>query len=194
MNKALRYAVTFVLAGLVLLLGAPAASADEKPIKLEVVGDGDHNVNVLVTWKKDGNPVTDVVAATLVATATDGRTFGPVQLMSAPEGQNLYNAAEPLPTGEWKVTVTATKPAKATKTANVVAQDVATAPEAAPGPSGDTTGSTSGLDRAAATDATVESESPIDLLFVAGGIAFAVGIVLVAWVGLVSRNRREAGR
>ncbi|WP_169950675.1 hypothetical protein [Microbispora sp. H11081] len=131
MTKALKYVLTALLAGIALTLGAPAASAHGGAIKLEVTGDGDHNVNVVATWKKDGHPVTETVIATLTATSADGRTFGPVPLMSAPEGQSLYHSAEPLPSGEWKVTVKATEPAKASKTVTVKAGVVDTPPEAA---------------------------------------------------------------
>ncbi|WP_433347577.1 hypothetical protein ACQP25_30620 [Microtetraspora malaysiensis] len=130
MNVALRNAVAAVLfTGLFLLLGAPAASAHGGPIVLEVAGDGGHGVNVVATWKKDRHPVTDTVIGTVVATSTDGRSFGPVKLVSAPEGQSLYRTAQPLPTGEWRVTVTTTEPAEAEKTVNVVARDIAAASE-----------------------------------------------------------------
>ncbi|MEW1848189.1 hypothetical protein AB0392_60390, partial [Nonomuraea angiospora] len=131
MNKAPAYVLTVLLAGLMLVLGAPAASAHGGPIKLEVTGDGADNVNVLVTYKKDGHPVTEIVEATLKATSADGRSFGPVPLRSAPEGQNLYHSAEPLPSGEWRVTVTATEPAKAKATVKVKAGVVAASPVAA---------------------------------------------------------------
>ncbi|MFF5212577.1 hypothetical protein [Streptosporangium sp. NPDC000396] len=129
MNMTLRNtAAAVLLAVLVLLLGAPAASAHGGPIVLEVAGDGDHGVNVVATWKKDRHPVRDTVIGTVVATSTDGRSFGPVKLVSAPEGQNLYRAAQSLPTGEWRVTVTTAEPAKAKKTVSVTARDIA-APE-----------------------------------------------------------------
>ncbi|GAA0402070.1 hypothetical protein Acor_60460 [Acrocarpospora corrugata] len=170
MNKALRYAAIILLAGLGLLLGAPAASAAaDGPIQLEVVGDGGRNVNVLVTWKKDGSPVTDLVAATLLATAPDGRTFGPITLKSAPEGQNLYNAAEPLPAGEWKVTVTATKPAKASKSVTLASQDIALPAPVAP------------VSDAALTERVQESSSdlPLTLGVIGVGVVAALAILLV---------------
>ncbi|GAA1719295.1 hypothetical protein [Nonomuraea bangladeshensis] len=137
MKKASAYVLTLLLSWAGLVLGAPAAHAHGGPIKLEVTGDGADNVNVLVTYEKDGHPVTEIVAATLTATSSDGRAFGPVPLRSAGEGQNLYRSAEPLPSGEWRVTVRATEPAKAKKTvkvkAGVVAAPVA-ATTPAPGP------------------------------------------------------------
>ncbi|WP_329425357.1 hypothetical protein OG339_33990 [Streptosporangium sp. NBC_01495] len=171
MNKALRYAATILLAGLGLLLGAPAASAAlDSPIALEVAGDGGRNVNVLFTWKKDGRPVTDIVAATLLAKAPDGRTFGPIPLKSAPEGQNLYNAAEPLPAGEWKVTVTATKPAEARKSATVKAQDIKLPAAVAPA------ASTALAERAQESSS---DDLPLQIGIIAAAALAAVGIMVV---------------
>ncbi|MGJ6963856.1 hypothetical protein ACSDR0_18285 [Streptosporangium sp. G11] len=180
MNKALRYAAAILLAGLGLLLGAPAASAAPgSPLALEVVGDGGRNVNVLFNWKKDGRPVTDIVAATLLATAPDGRTFGPIPLKSAPEGQNLYNAAEPLPVGEWKVTVTATKPAEARKSATVKAQDIVLPAAAAP----------------ASTTALAEraQESSSDDLPLQIGVIAAAALAAVAVMVVLVRRRNVSG-
>lgn len=165
----LRYAATTVLfAGLVLLLGAPAASAHGGPIKLEVTGDGSHDINVLVTWKKDGDPVSDLVEATLVATSTDGRSFGPVRLNSAPEGQNLYHSAQPLPSGQWRVTVTTTKPARAQATANVTARDIAAPKKAAALP---------------------DRGNPIGMALKIGVSAVVAAIGVAAWRRLVHRKR-----
>ncbi|MBF8187135.1 hypothetical protein ITP53_15590 [Nonomuraea sp. K274] len=179
--------MTVVLAGLVLVLGAPAASAHEGPIRLELAGDGAHGVNVLVTWKKDGHPVEEIVSATLVATSSDGRSFGPVPLMSSPEGQNLYHAAEPLPSGEWRVTATATKPSKARTTVKVTARDLAAAPVAVatplvPGP------------KAAAPVALVDDEDPMGMPLKIGIIAVAAAIAIAAWIGLARRRGRYGRR
>ncbi|GAA3415774.1 hypothetical protein [Streptosporangium vulgare] len=192
-NKAQRYAATVLLAGLGLLLGAPAASAapaaltapasvapasaaPKSPIALEVAGDGGRNVNVLFTWKKDGRPVTDIVAATLLAKAADGRTFGPIPLKSAPEGQNLYNASEPLPAGEWKVTVTATKPAEARKSATVKAQDVKLPAASAP------------VSNAALAERAAQENSSDDLPLQIGVIAAAALAAIGIMVVLVRRR------
>ncbi|MEV5897570.1 hypothetical protein [Nonomuraea fuscirosea] len=166
MKKASAYVLTLLLSWAGLVLGAPAAHAHGGPIKLEVTGDGADNVNVLVTYKKDGHPVTEIVAATLTATSSDGRAFGPVPLRSAGEGQNLYRSAEPLPSGEWRVTVRATEPAKAKKTvkvkAGVVAAPVAATsapgPTAAPAP-GSTTAPAPGTTAAPASGTTTAPAS-----------------------------------
>ncbi|MEV7805659.1 hypothetical protein AB0O28_22195 [Microbispora sp. NPDC088329] len=162
MKKALTYVLTVLLAGLVLTLGASAASAQGKPIKLEVTGDGADNVNVLVSYKDGNDPVMEIVAATLVATSADGRSFGPVPLRSASEGLNVYRAAEPLPAGEWKVTVTATEPAKATKTVQVKSGAVAV-PQAAAAPALNT--------RAAGAEQDADDSA---------GMALKIGIIVLA--------------
>ncbi|MFI7422555.1 hypothetical protein [Nonomuraea sp. NPDC049684] len=184
MNNALRYAVTVLLAGLALLLTAPAASAHRGPIKLEVTGDGGHNVNVLVTWKEDGHPVTDVVEATLTANSSDGRSFGPVQLRSSSEGQNLYTSPEPLPSGTWKVTVTATKPAKARATTKVKAADLAATPVAATSPAPRATGAAALADR----------EDADGTPFTIGIIAVAVVIASGIWIAFARRGRLYSRR
>lgn len=207
MNKALRYTMALLLAGLALMLGAPAASAHGGPIKLEVTGDGADNVNVLVTYKEDDHPVTAIVMATLVAKSTDGRSFGPVPLRSAPEGQNLYHAAEPLPAGEWKVTVKATEPSKASKTVKVKAGVVAAAPQpatttlapdkaAATGPAPDqaaagASGTGKTVDRTAAASAQEADDStPLKI----GLIAFAAVIAVAAWIVLARRKNLYSRR
>lgn len=180
MNLTLRNAAAVVLlAVLGLLLGAPAAAAHGGPIVLEVSGDGDHGVNVVVTWKKDRHPVRDTVIGTVSATSTDGRSFGPVKLVSAPEGQNLYRAAQPLPTGEWHVTVTAAEPSEAKKTVDVIARDIA--PEASPQLAG------APVRAVAATDPVGSSLTTVLVIVV--GIAAAAVAAVVAGRSLIRRKQ-----
>ncbi|MEU7694739.1 hypothetical protein OHB01_32495 [Microbispora hainanensis] len=186
MKKALTYVLTGLLAGLVLMLGAPAASAHGGAIKLEVTGDGADNVNVLATYKKDNHPVTEVVEATLTATSTDGRSFGPVPLRSAPEGQNLYHSAEPLPSGEWEVTVTATEPSKAKVKAKVKAGEIAASPVAAVGPAP--------AQSKAAAAAAADEESATGMPFKIGIIVLVALLAVVAFIALARRNRASIGR
>lgn len=185
MKKTLTYVLTVLMAGLVLMLGAPAASAHGGAIKLEVTGDGADNVNVLATYKKDGHPVTEIVEATLTATSTDGRAFGPAPLRSAPEGQNLYHLAEPLPSGEWQVTVTATEPSKAHATVRVKAGDIAASPVAATGPA---------QNKAAATATVADDEGAMGMPLKIGIIALVALLAVAAWIGLAWRNRASARR
>lgn len=191
MNKTLTYVITALMAGFVLMLGAPAASAHGGAIKLEVTGDGADNVNVLVTYKKDGHPVTEILDATLTATSTDGRSFGPVPLRSAPEGQNLYHSAEPLPSGEWRVKVSATEPAKAHATVEVKAGDIAASPVAATGPAQATA---PGQAKAAANSTAADDDGAMGMPLKIGIIALVALLAIAAWIGLAWRNRASARR
>jgi hypothetical protein len=212
-KKASAYILTVLLSWAGLVLGAPAAHAHGGPIKLEVTGDGADNVNVLVTYKKDGHPVTEIVAATLTATSSDGRAFGPVPLRSAGEGQNLYRSAEPLPSGEWRVTVRATEPAKAKKTVKVkagvvaapVAATAAPGPTAAPAP-GATTAPAPGTtaapapgqasapahlhEAAAGAAGRTDGDGAMGSVLRIGVIALAALAALAAWLVLAHRHRR----
>ncbi|MEV4117151.1 hypothetical protein [Nonomuraea sp. NPDC049695] len=197
MNKApahvLTVLLTVLLAGLTLVLGAPAASAHGGPIKLEVTGDGADNVNVLVTYRKDGHPVTEIVEATLKATSADGRSFGPVPLRSAPEGQNLYRSAEPLPSGEWRVTVTATEPSKAKATVKVKAGVVAAAPVTATAPA--TGQATAAARNKAAAPATVmDDQGAMGTPLKIGIIVLVALVALAAWIAFAWRHRMGVRR
>lgn len=193
MNKAPAYVLTILLAGLMLVLGAPAASAHGGPIKLEVTGDGADNVNVLVTYKKDGHPVTEIVEATLKATSADGRSFGPVPLRSAPEGQNLYHSAEPLPSGEWRVTVTATEPSKAKATVKVKAGVIAASPVAATAPaSGQATAPA--RNKAAAPATVMDDQGAMGTPLKIGIIVLVALVALAAWIALAWRHRMGVRR
>ncbi|WP_327589799.1 hypothetical protein OHA25_24330 [Nonomuraea sp. NBC_00507] len=193
MKRAPAYVLTVLLAGLALVLGAPAASAHGGPIKLEVTGDGADNVNVVVTYKKDGHPVTEIVEATLTATSADGRSFGPVPLRSASEGQNLYRSAEPLPSGEWRVTVTATEPSKAKATVKVKAGVVAAAPVAATAPTPDRA-TAPAQNKAAAATTVVDDEGAVGTPLKIGIIVLAALAALAAWIGLARRHNRVGVR
>ncbi|SPL89880.1 unnamed protein product [[Actinomadura] parvosata subsp. kistnae] len=202
MNKAPAYLLTLLLAGLALVLGAPAAAAHGGPIELEVTGDGADNVNVLVTYKKDGHPVTEIVEATLKATSSDGRSFGPVPLRSAPEGQNLYHAAEPLPSGEWRVTVVATEPSKAKATVKVKAGAITAAP-AASAPAAAAPATPAPSQAATPPQATPAQAAPAQAAPVAAvedrgttGTPVKVGVIVLvalaavgAWIGFARRHR-----
>ncbi|SEK76277.1 hypothetical protein [Nonomuraea pusilla] len=205
MNVTLRNAVAAALfAGLAMLFGAPAASAHGGPIVLEVAGDGSHGVNVVATWKKDRHPVRDTVIGAAVATSTDGRSFGPVQLVSAPEGQNLYHVAQPLPTGEWRVTVTTTEPAETRKTVKVVARDIAAAaqpeqvaaPEAGQGAEAPVRAATSEPEQGAKGPVrAVAAEEPAgtaDLTLTV--VVVAVGVLVAVVTGVTVRRQLLRGK
>lgn len=113
-------AVVLATASAALLGTATPARAHGGPISLEVSGNGADRVLTTVTWKKDGHPVSDPVDLTFVAApASGGPGIGPIRMMSSAEGQSFYVAQRALPKGAWKVTMTATAPAKASVTKTV---------------------------------------------------------------------------
>lgn len=95
-----------------VLLGSGGPSG---PLHLAVSDDHVSGVITIVTWKKDGRPVTRPVALTYVAEpASGGPRVGPIRMMSV--GNSLYISQRPLPKGIWRVTVTATTPVKTSAT------------------------------------------------------------------------------
>ncbi|MCE7002520.1 hypothetical protein LWC34_06700 [Kibdelosporangium philippinense] len=113
MTRAISLLVALVVTA---LLTAGPAHAHGGPIKLEVQGDGGQGVNATVTYQNDGHMVTDQVVLSYTAVTPDGRTAGPVRMIASSEGQAFYRSEEPLPIGNWTVTVTATRPSQAQKT------------------------------------------------------------------------------
>jgi hypothetical protein len=109
----------FVLA---VLLSGGVAYAHGGPIKLDAHGDGGQGVNVTVTYKNDGHMVPDEVHMTYTAISSDKQTIGPVKMVASAEGQSFYTSAEPLPVGNWTVTVTATHPSPAQQTIAVTSK------------------------------------------------------------------------
>jgi hypothetical protein len=120
-GRAARLTAAVLAAVAAAVLGtATPARAHGGPIRLEVSGDGVDRVITTVTWKKDGHPVSDPVELTLVgAPASGGPQVGPIRMMSSAEGQSFYIAQHPLAKGAWRVTVTATAPAKASMTKTI---------------------------------------------------------------------------
>jgi MYXO-CTERM domain-containing protein len=132
----IRRALT-VLFGLVtmVLLGTTPAWAHGGPIAIDVRGDGGQGVTATVTYVRDGHYVTGQVDLSYTAVSAGGRTVGPFPLTASAEGQSFYVSRNPLPLGDWTVTVTATHPSAATKTVSVTSAElppVATTRTAAP--------------------------------------------------------------
>jgi hypothetical protein len=116
-----------VLAGVLLtalLLSAGPAWAHGGPIQLDVRSDGGQGVTATVTYVRDGHAVPDEVRMTYTAVSTDGKTIGPVQMRASAEGQAFYQGRDPLPVGDWTVTMTATKPSSATRTVSIQAVEL----------------------------------------------------------------------
>ncbi|MBP2325018.1 putative phage tail protein [Kibdelosporangium banguiense] len=123
-----RIAVLVIMA--TVLMAGPAF-AHGGPIKLEVQGDGGQGVNATVIYQNDGHMVTDEVVLSYTAISADGRTAGPVRMIASSEGQAFYTSQQPLPTGNWTVTVTATRPSAAQKTVAITSTVLPAKPAAA---------------------------------------------------------------
>jgi hypothetical protein len=126
-------------AGLVVmaLLGAAPAWAHGGPIAIDIHGDGGRGITATVVYARDGHAVAEQVDMTYTAVSAGGRTIGPFPLTASAEGQSFYVSKNPLPLGDWTVTVTATHPSQATKAVLVTSAElppVGAAP--APAPSG----------------------------------------------------------
>lgn len=143
-RRLLVVAVGFLAA---VLLGAAPAWAHGGPIQLDVRSDGGQGVTATVTYVKDGHAVPGEVRMSYTAvSSTDGKVVGPVAMRASAEGQAFYQAQEPLPLGEWTVTVTATHPSAATKTITVKSAElVQPAAASTPAPSGTSTATLVGI-------------------------------------------------
>ncbi|MFI7233189.1 hypothetical protein ACIBO5_59290 [Nonomuraea angiospora] len=118
-------------------------------------------------------------------------------LRSAPEGQNLYHSAEPLPSGEWRVTVTATEPSKAKATVKVKAGVVAASPVAATAlATGQATGQATAPERnqAAAPATVMDDQGAMGTPLKIGVIVLVTLVALAAWIALAWRHRMGVRR
>jgi hypothetical protein len=91
---------------LAAVLGFPGTAAAHATVALTVNTDGRGSVSVDVAWS-DGHPVTEPMAATMIATpvtATGAAGVGPVALTRLP-GQPTVVYSGTLAAGEWRVTV-----------------------------------------------------------------------------------------
>jgi hypothetical protein len=131
MKRTIAVLVAFVV---MALLTAGPAHAHGGPIKLEVQSDGGQGVNATVTYQQDGHMVVDQVVLSYTAITPDGRTVGPVRMIASSEGQAFYRSEQPLPTGNWTVTVTATHPSQAQKTVTLTSTVLPTTPAATDSP------------------------------------------------------------
>jgi hypothetical protein len=92
------------------LTAATDARAHGDTLTVEITGHDFGRVRTTVVWENDNDPVDGRVAATVNATAADGRTAGPWKLVRDPATRTGWNTAEALPPGRWKVTVEAGYP------------------------------------------------------------------------------------
>lgn len=163
--------VTGVLVtGILLFLGVSGTAwAHGGPIQLDVRGDGGQNITASVTYVRDGHAVREEVVLTYTAVSTEGRTVGPAPMVASAEGQAFYQSRQPLPLGDWTVTVTAAHPSTATKTINVTSATL-------PDPTAATTSAPGGI--------------PTAVLIAAPIVIAAAGVA----VALFLRRRRLATR
>ncbi|WP_432076736.1 hypothetical protein [Streptomyces wuyuanensis] len=111
MHRTVRAVLTAALAGPAFALTAATyAQAHGDTLKVEITGHDFGRVRTTVVWENDNDPVDGRIAATVNATAADGRTAGPWKLVPDPSTRTGWNTAEALPPGRWKVTVEAGYP------------------------------------------------------------------------------------
>ncbi|MFI9103434.1 hypothetical protein ACIGXA_23210 [Streptomyces fildesensis] len=109
--RPLTAALLITLATLLSLLSASPASAHGDTIHLEITGNAEGRLTVKATWDEDHHPVDEKVAATLQATAADGRQVGPWALTPLDMAQGTYTVAVPLPPGTWQIAAESAFPA-----------------------------------------------------------------------------------
>jgi len=105
--RLLRAGAVAVAVVLVTVLVFPPPAEGHAGLALTVSSDGRGSVAVDVTWE-DGHPVTDPIAATMVATSATA-TVGPVPLRRLPGTPTVVYEGT-LPPGTWAVTVDAALP------------------------------------------------------------------------------------
>ncbi|MFG3303671.1 hypothetical protein [Streptomyces wuyuanensis] len=111
MHRTVRAVLATALAGPAFALTAATdAQAHGDTLTVEITGHDFGRVRTTVVWENDNDPVDGRVAATVNATAADGRTAGPWRLVRDPATRTGWNTAEALPPGRWNVTVEAGYP------------------------------------------------------------------------------------
>lgn len=168
-------ATTAALAGVLLL---PPPAEGHAGLALTVRDDGRGSVAVDVAWE-DGHPVTEPIAATLIATSASG-TVGPVPLRRLPGQPTVVYEGE-LPAGAWEVVVDAALPGIGHCAATVTVG-------ASPGPPAETRCGPSAAVAAPAPPPPAEPRNRTVLL----GLGVAV-VVAVAAAGGLLLSRRRAG-
>ncbi|MCZ4095443.1 hypothetical protein C8250_003760 [Streptomyces sp. So13.3] len=109
--RPLTAALLIALTTLLSLLPTGPASAHGDTIHLEITGNAEGRLTVTATWDEDHHPVDEKVAATLQATAADGRQVGPWALTPLDMAQGTYTVAVPLPPGTWQIAAESAFPA-----------------------------------------------------------------------------------
>ncbi|MDJ0347260.1 hypothetical protein QMK19_39415 [Streptomyces sp. H10-C2] len=104
-------ALLLALVSVLSLLFTRPAAAHGDTIHLEITGNAEGRLTIVATWDEDHHPVDEKVAASLQATAADGRSVGPWSLTPLDVRQGTYTVAMPLPPGTWQVAAESAFPA-----------------------------------------------------------------------------------
>lgn len=187
--RVLVVAVFAVVAGGVLY--APAAAGHGGPYEITLTPDGAGGFQMFAHYETDGHLVEAVMDPVVEATATDGRTAGPVSLVSSAQGKGRWVTSEPLlDNGDWTVTVSTTTPEEASTTVEVIVEPleapvepepIEAAPEAAAGEADETT-------HTASTDGGTGAFGPVPPWAIA---VLIVAALAVAGVQLMRRRTRS---
>lgn len=112
-------ALIVLLAALAAVTASPTrALAHGGEYDLTIAPDGLGGISVIGVYVEDGHPVDAVMDPVATAVDEDGRSAGPVSLVSSSEGEGVWVTEEPfLSDGVWTVTVTTTTPLEVTATA-----------------------------------------------------------------------------
>ena len=158
-----------------VLFGSVGASAHGGPYDLAISPDGVGGITVIGHYVEDGHVVDAILDPVATATSPDGRTAGPVELVSSSEGEGVWVTAEPfLDDGTWTVTVETTMPLSVT-----ASTEFEVAPLAAP------------IDGEAANPAADASAATFNPWPWGAGVAVLVAIAVV--VALILRRVRTRG-
>ncbi|MCZ4119634.1 hypothetical protein [Streptomyces sp. H39-S7] len=182
------------LVTLLSLLSARPASAHGDTIHLEITGNAEGRLTVAATWDEDHHPVEEKIAATLQATAADGRQVGPWPLTALDTARGTYTVAVPLPPGTWQISAESAFPAMGAgkTTLKVTAVPGRPAPTTAvtttPPPTTAPTAGPSAAQPTAAADPGKDGSSSTLLI-----TAIAAAVVSAATAALLIIRRRRSG-
>lgn len=189
--RPLTAALLITLTTLLSLLSTGPASAHGDTIHLEITGNAEGRLTVTATWDEDHHPVDEKVAATLQATAADGRQVGPWALTPLDMAQGTYTVAVPLPPGTWQIAAESAFPAigagKTTLKVTAVPGRPAPSTSATTTPPARTTATPAPGHPSAATEAGDDGSS--SALLTAAIAAVVVAAVIAAL--LIIRRRRS---
>jgi hypothetical protein len=171
----------------ILFFSAGAAHAHGGAYQLAIASDGAGGVVVSASYTEDQHPVGGIIDPVATAVAADGRTVGPIALISSSEGEGLWVSVDPfIPVGDWNVTVVTTIPEPVTATVAISVAPLPAAP-AAPTPSVSSGGAAAQAeDSGTASPAESASSSATPWLWIAAAL-----VVLIVAAGAVLLNRKR---